>query len=442
MNDQSHTEQPNTPPRMTIEQKKAAVCTAIQNKFNNEKMRERLLHLARGDESLIISNLNSFLTILVNDEGTGKWNEKKYLVDANVSSLSLCFMESMQLGIPIDRRGLVHIVVYGLQAELEIDYRGFIYYLSKHYTDADFDIKLVFEGDTFNHWSDNGDDKYEYKKDPARAKNDYSKVVWAFMFMTYVKNGRERSKLEVMDKRELDLVKSKAKTKAVWDEWLGEMYKKAVCRRACKLPLAAVDENAIESIDNKNFELDRPAAMDRLEHLINNQEEMLNDQKKDEPETGGKTEAPAPAPSPGGKSAVDKDKGTGDRGAPGDGHVAEGSPVEPPPPGGEDRPDNGQGLDASAGDGLIIDQKPAPTGGNATPAWDGKTLTVDGKDIVKEFDSPGAALNYLRGVISKRRHKQSRKALIDENQLLMGALIRDGKGSAIAELHKLADGGA
>lgn len=448
-------EQSTQPPPMTIEEKKAAKCTSLQAKFNNEKMRERLLHLARGDESLVISNLNSFLTILVNDEGTGKWNEKKYLVDATTSSLSLCFLESMQLGIPIDRRGLVHVVVYGTQAELEVDYRGFIYYLSKHYTDADFDIKLVFEGDTFNHWSDNGDDKYEYKKDPKRVANDYKKVVWAFMFMTYVKNGRERSKIEVMDKRELDVVKSKAKTQKVWDEWLGEMYKKAVCRRACKLPLAAVDENAIESVDNKNFELDRPAALDRLEHLINNQEEMLNDQKKDEPKENGENPEANPIPDTGSEPPVDEDKEKADDGIPSDDTMAAGQGVVPPAQGAPPEEADGQNVhtisdeDLGLHDGVTIDAadestpaqsaQAAPTPDN--DAWDGKTIVIGGKEVVKEFDTAQAAMVYLKKVISQRRHKQSRKDIIAENPKLMAALIRGGQGSAIAELHKLADGG-
>ena len=439
---------PPPPPRMTIAEKKAAVCTSLQNKFNSEKMRDRLLHLARGDESLIISNLNSFLTILVNDEGSGKGVEKRYLVDATTSSLSLCFLESMQLGIPIDRRGLVHIVVYGMQAELEIDYRGFIYYLSKHYTDADFDIKLVFKGDTFKHWSDNGDDKYEYKQDPGRSKNDYNEVVWAFMYMTYVKNGRERSKLEVMDKRELDLVRSKAKTKYVWDEWLGEMYKKAVCRRACKLPLAAVDENALESVDNKNFELDRPAALDRLEHLINNQEEMLNGEKKNDPKTAGENAPPSPAPDAGSQQPVHEDQGAGDNGIPGPDDMAQDPGVDSPAESGSAAEADGASVqeiareELSGHEGVTIEAKaePAPMP-SAPPPWDGKTLIIGGKDVVKDFTTPHAAFVYLKKVISQRRHKTSRKEIIAENPRLMAALIQSGQGSAIAELHKLADGG-
>ena len=431
----------------TIAELKADKIAMLQTKFNSQAMRERLVHIAKGDESLVVTNLNSFFTIITNDEGSGKEPNKKFLCMASTSSLALCFMESMQIGIPIDRRGLVHIVVYGLQAELEIDYRGFIYYLSKHYTDADFDIKLVYDGDTFNHWSDSGDDKYEYRKNPDRKVNDYGKVIWAFCYMTYVKNGRERSKIEVMDKRELDLVKSKAKTQTVWGEWTGEMYKKAVVRRACKLPLASVDENAIESVDNKNFELDRPATADRLQLLMQTQEEMINE-KKPEP----KKDAAA---------------GAGNTETPG-GTVQDGGGNNEPPPVGQDDPlaDDDQAntppadaggtgeqaaeviLEGAAGgapenEGMVIEHDPSPVlpAENYRAEWDGETIIIGGKEQVKDFQSPAAALNYLKKVMESRRQKLSRKKLIEENPLLMAALIKSGMGSSIAELHKIADAG-
>lgn len=438
----------------TIAELKADKIASLQAKFNSKSMRERLLHIAKGDENLVVANLNSFFTILTNDEGTGKDPDKKFLIFATTSSLALCFMESMQIGIPIDRRGLVHIVVYGMQAELEIDYRGFIYYLSKHYDDADFDIKLVFEGDTFNHWSSNGDDQYEYKKDPARTRNDYTKVTWAFMFMTYTKNGRERSKIEVMDKVELDKVKSKAKTQKVWDEWLGEMYKKAVCRRGCKLPLAAVDENAIEDIDNKNFELDRPDTANRLITLMQTQEEILNEKrpepKKDNPDPAGNNGIPKEGVSGGDASnAPDSDTKKNPPVIDGTAHTlpADAGGADPAAPKddsarAEPDPVGSEGLDGN--NAPVPD--PAPVEGvteapQPASSWDGKTLIISGKAQVKDFESELSALAYLKKVMSSRRHKDSRKKLIEENPLFMAALIKSGNGSSIAELHKIADAG-
>lgn len=450
------TEQPKP---KTLPEIKADKIASLQAKFNSQAMRERLLHLAKGDESLVVANLNSFFTIITNDEGTGKEPNKKYLCMATTSSLALCFMESMQIGIPIDRRGLVHVVVYGLQAELEIDYRGFIYYLNKHYTDADFDIKLVYETDTFNHWSNSGDDKYEYKKNPERKVNDYSKVVWAFCYMTYVKNGRERSKIEVMDKRELDLVKSKAKTQAVWGEWTGEMYKKAVVRRACKLPLAAVDENAIESVDNKNFELDRPQTADRLQLLMQTQEDMLNEKKPDPKNGGGEPPNPSPSPNSPPNGGADNPPAAAGKTDP---DTAHGAIDSPPADGGgaaeAGAPPPAETAIVSPGErtegGVVIDHEPLPVPDPApltgltineptVPVqWDGKTLVLGGKETVKDFESAQAALNYLRVVMGNRRKKESRKKMIEENPVFMAALIKQGMGSSIAELHKLADAGA
>lgn len=451
MNDTAQKMDPQQEPQpekknLTIPELKAKVCQAIQTKFSSAVMRERLMHLAKGDESLVVNNLNSFLTIIANDEGAGRADNKKYLCQASTSSLSLCFLESMQIGIPIDRRGLVHIVVYGSQAELEIDYKGFIYYLNKHYEQATFDVKLVFEGDTFTHWSESGDDKYSYKMGAERKGNDYAKVEWAYCFITYMKGGREHSKIEVMDKKELNLVRSKAKTKNVWDEWTGEMYKKAVVRRACKLPLAAVDENAIEAIDNKNFQLERPASADRLQLLLKNQKEIIGD---DDPAKTAEKNPPvkeAVAQVQSGGSSAETSPSAAAEQEPSQEAMEPGTPMDMPPESGnppETLGSNSQPvIEAQYQQVPSENDAPIKYSPESTPkVWDGKTLYINGKSVSKEFSSAANACDYLRTVMAQRKHKTSRKEMIEANTELMTALIKSGNGSLIAELHKLADGG-
>lgn len=432
----------------TLNQQKADKISALQVKFNDAVIRERLIALAKGDEAVVITNLNSFFTILINDEGTGKGNDKKYLIDATTSSLALCFMESMQIGIPIDRRKLVHIVMYGHTAELEIDYRGFIYYLNKHYHEATFDVKLVFEGDDFSHWSESGDDKYTYRMGKDRKANDYKKVEWAYCFITYVKNGREHSKIEVMDKTELNLVRSKAKTKMVWDEWLGEMYKKAVVRRACKLPLAAVDENAIEAIDNKNFQLENKSGGDRLKLLMDKQKEILNnddDVVKPKGDDGSQL--------PGGES------GSGNSGAPagGDNGAAAMASKDDQAPkagsanpaaqtgGGEPRqqeilsPEGKEGTDAT-----LVKESAADGGSqseNMAPDQPWRIFVGGEKYMQKDFASGKAAAVYLKKIISNRTHKATRQAIMEGNAANLERMAALGATDSVTELRNLSEQG-
>ncbi|MCW7556457.1 recombinase RecT [Endozoicomonas gorgoniicola] len=58
---------------------------------------------------------------------------------------------------------------------------------------------------------------------------------------------------DVMSKAEIDYIKSKAKTKAVWESWYGEMAKKAIIKRASKQwPSAGQSERFAEAVNVVN----------------------------------------------------------------------------------------------------------------------------------------------------------------------------------------------
>lgn len=80
---------------------------------------------------------------------------------------------------------------------------------------------------------------------------------------------------------------------------------------------------------------------------------------------------------------------------------------------------------------------------NEAPAWDGLHVMVKGKRQVFSGApvSPIAGADYLSTIMAKRTHKQSRIDMINENLPLVHALIKDGHGSTVSELHALADKG-
>ena len=179
------------------------------------------------------------------------------------------FFECLQVHLPIDRRGLVYIYNNKNQAEMTISYKGYIHRINELYNNPDLKVDLVFEGDTFEYWSESGDDFYKLKPGPNRITRDPLKVIWAFAYYRYSVAGRLCSKLELIDKPELDKIRSKAKSGNVWGEWTNEMYKKSVVRRACKLPFISADndDGVLDLIDNQDYDMKRLPAPSRALQL-------------------------------------------------------------------------------------------------------------------------------------------------------------------------------
>ncbi len=94
-----------------------------------------------------------------------------------------------------------------------------------------------------------------------------------------------------------------------------------------------------------------------------------------------------------------------------------------------------------ANTGTVID--------NDVPDWKpAHGVVIDAKTKLLSYnDKPDSgapelqAAAYLRAVIAKRNHKQSRVNLINENLSLVRALVKAKQGSVVSDLHALADKG-
>ena len=301
-------------PKETEEQRVSRLKIECSDKITTELLKPEsiarctsFLSKAANDQ-LAIAEINDYVgrlkTYILNDEGVKDFQKvPHYICECSIGSIMRVFFECLQVHLPIDRRGLVYVYNNKNVAEMKISYKGYIHRINELYNNPDLKVDLVFEGDTFEYWSESGDDFYKYHPGPNRTTRDPLKVVWAYAYYRYSVGGRLCSKLELIDKAELELIRSKSKMKTggVWGEWTNEMYKKSVVRRACKLPFISADndDGMLDLIDNESYDMKRLPAPSRallLENQLTAEAERRKNAKKppvepEKPEVGAGVDA-------------------------------------------------------------------------------------------------------------------------------------------------------
>lgn len=126
-----------------------------------------------------------------------------------------------------------YLVPYGNSLQFQIDYRGNVKLAKKYSIRPIKDIyaKLVRQGDEFDMWvDDDGTQKISFKPVPF---ND-GKIVGAFACCVYVDGGIICDTMSLAD-LENTRKASKASNSPAWQKFTGEMYKKTVLHRLCKM---------------------------------------------------------------------------------------------------------------------------------------------------------------------------------------------------------------
>lgn len=126
-----------------------------------------------------------------------------------------------------------YLVAYGNQLNFQIDYRGNVKLAKKYSIRPIKDIyaKLVRQGDEFDMWvDDDGTQKISFK---PLAFND-GKIVGAFACCVYADGGIICDTMSLAD-LENTRKASKASNSPAWQKFTGEMYKKTVLHRLCKM---------------------------------------------------------------------------------------------------------------------------------------------------------------------------------------------------------------
>lgn len=176
------------------------------------------------------------------------------IMNLDAQSIKEAFKASLDTGIPVDRRQLAYVIKYGNAIQYQIGYKGFIHRIKEIQPTASIKAELVFKDDILTIEKVDGQVKYTHKVADPFARMD--KLAGVYAYIQYVDNGKTYSFIETMGLDEINKIKGKAKTKMVWNEWFGEMAKKAVIRRLCKtLFIGNPKIEPLIDVDNKNFEM-------------------------------------------------------------------------------------------------------------------------------------------------------------------------------------------
>jgi len=166
------------------------------------------------------------------------------LAQCTPASLFNCLLNLSQLGIEPDGRR-AHLIPYGDQATLIIDYKGIVELVMRSGLVANIHADVICENDVF-----------EYDRGAITAhKIDFKKPrgnVYAVYSICRFKDGTEKSEVMTRDEVESVRARSKAGKSGPWVTDWNEMAKKTVFRRLSKwLTLSPEYRDALEVDDDK-----------------------------------------------------------------------------------------------------------------------------------------------------------------------------------------------
>lgn len=158
--------------------------------------------------------------------------KKANLEKVAMESVLTTFMKGAYLGLDF-LNGECYAIPYGSQMQFQTDYKGEIKLCKKYSKDPIKDIyaKVVREGDEFVEEITGGVQNIEFRPKPFSDAD----MIGAFAVCVY-KDGTMI--YDTMSKKEIEHVRntySKAKDSQAWRSSTGEMYKKTVLRRLCKM---------------------------------------------------------------------------------------------------------------------------------------------------------------------------------------------------------------
>lgn len=190
------------------------------------------------------------------------------LAQCTRGSIAEAFKTSLDVGLPVNAYQLAYLTKYGKEIVYHVGYKGYLYKIRKLRKGAYVEVHLLWPEDEFSYQSQSGCADYTYK--PAKpVRSDFGAITGGFAWMSWTQNGREYSCIHTMSREEIDNAKKASKAKfGPWQSWPGEMMKKVILRRACKLEFIGEPEmERIIEIDNKEY--DRSAQQTQQPDSVN-----------------------------------------------------------------------------------------------------------------------------------------------------------------------------
>lgn len=151
--------------------------------------------------------------------------DKRSVTKNNTDALYSLAVKYFNMGVTIDG---VNAVVSGYNMVM-VTYHGYKNAVLRVYPEAEVDIQLVREGDTFKFAKESGSVVYSHQiADPFEQQE--KPIIGAYVVFK-TKRGEF---LETLNKTDFDKMKNASKMKYLWESWASEFWLKSVIKRACK----------------------------------------------------------------------------------------------------------------------------------------------------------------------------------------------------------------
>lgn len=209
--------------QMTVEQWYGTIKTGLTKKLTENK--EALP--AGFNQQRFILNCITVIQDMMKDN-----KKKEQLEKINLETIPVCLAKAAYLGLDFFN-GECYAIPYGGNLTFQTDYKGEIK-LCKRYSKnkiKDIFAKVVRQGDFFMEEVDGGKQNVQYRPKPFSNEQ----MIGAFAIVVFEDGSMMYDTMSSEDIENVRNTYSKMKDSQAWKSSTGEMYKKTVLRRLCKL---------------------------------------------------------------------------------------------------------------------------------------------------------------------------------------------------------------
>ena len=209
--------------QMTVEQWYGTIKTGLTKKLTENK--EALP--AGFNQQRFILNCVTVIQDMMKDN-----KKKEQLEKINPETIPVCLAKAAYLGLDFFN-GECYAIPYGGNLTFQTDYKGEIK-LCKRYSKnkiKDIFAKVVRQGDFFMEEVDGGKQNVQYRPKPFSNEQ----MIGAFAIVVFEDGSMMYDTMSSEDIENVRNTYSKMKDSQAWKSSTGEMYKKTVLRRLCKL---------------------------------------------------------------------------------------------------------------------------------------------------------------------------------------------------------------
>lgn len=209
--------------QMTVEQWYGTIKTGLMKKLTENK---EALPAGFNQQRFILNCITVIQDMMKDDK------KKAQLEKINPETIPVCLAKAAYLGLDFFN-GECYAIPYGGNLSFQTDYKGEIK-LCKRYSKnkiKDIFAKVVRQGDFFMEEVDGGKQNVQYRPKPFSNEQ----MIGAFAIVVFEDGSMMYDTMSSEDIENVRNTYSKMKDSQAWKSSTGEMYKKTVLRRLCKL---------------------------------------------------------------------------------------------------------------------------------------------------------------------------------------------------------------